>query len=68
VAEGAPSVGNTKILTEHDNLFELSNQYIYLNGSVVQTGTTALDHITRTLQSRLDDLVSARSFGAVGDG
>ena len=41
VSEGAPNVGNTKVLTEHDNLFQLSNQYIYLNGSTVQTGTTA---------------------------
>ena len=68
VSEGAPNVGNTKVLTEHDNLFQLSNQYIYLNGSTVQTGTTALNHTKRDLQSRLDDLVSARSFGITGDG
>ena len=29
VSEGAPAVGNSKILTEHDNLFELSDQYTY---------------------------------------
>ena len=35
VAEGAPLVGNTKILTENDNLFELADQYTYLNGNTV---------------------------------
>lgn len=64
VSEGAPAVGNTKILTEHDNLFELSDQYIYRNG-LVDTGDPA---ITRSLQDRLDDFVSVRAFGATGDG
>jgi hypothetical protein len=27
VAEGAPAVGNTKILTEHDNILELASSY-----------------------------------------
>jgi hypothetical protein len=55
VAEGAPTVGNTKLITEHDNLFELSSQYIYRNGSTVQTGPLAESPIQRTLQQRLDD-------------
>ena len=29
VSEGAPRVGNTKILTEHDNLFTLIDTYAY---------------------------------------
>ncbi len=68
VTEGAPTVGNTKILTEHDNLFELSNQYIYRNGSGIITGVTQDSPIQRTLQDRLDDIVSVRSFGAEGSG
>jgi hypothetical protein len=68
VSEGAPAVGNSKILTEHDNLFELSDQYTYRNGSNIQTGTTSATPIRRSLQSRLDDEVSVRSFGAEGDG
>ena len=68
VSEGAPTVGNTKILTEHDNLFELSNQYIYRNGSGIITGVTQDAPIQRTLQDRLDDIVSVRSFGAEGVG
>ena len=68
VSEGAPAVGNSKVLTEHDNLFELSDQYTYRNGSNVQTGATSATPIKRSLQNRLDDIVNAKSFGAVGDG
>jgi hypothetical protein len=68
VAEGAPSVGNTKVLTQHDNLFELSSQYIYGNENLVQTGVSSGSPIQRTLKQRLDDTVSVRAFGAEGSG
>ncbi len=68
VAEGAPAVGNTKVITEHDDLFTLANTYAYLNGVTVQTGASATSPIKRTLQSRLDEIVSIRSFGGNGDG
>ena len=68
VSEGAPAVGNSKILTEHDNLFELSDQYTYRNGSNIDTGASPATPIKRTLQERLDDIVSVKSFGATGDG
>ena len=68
VAEGAPAVGNTKLITEHDDLFTLADQYTYLNGQTVQTGTSTTSPIKRTLQQRLDEIVSIRSFGAEGDG
>ena len=67
VSEGAPQVGNTKILTEHDNLFTLADTYTYQSGGTVLTGETANTPIKRTLQARLDDRVSVRSFGANGD-
>lgn len=65
VSEGAPAVGNTKVLTEHDDFFEYAKLYSYkptnnLWNSVVPTA--------RTLQERLDDFVTVHSFGAVGDG
>lgn len=68
VAEGAPQVGNTNLLTEHSDLFEVANQYIYKNnvGSLI-TGIDAVNPIKRTLQERLDDTVSIRAFGATGD-
>jgi hypothetical protein len=68
VSEGAPAVGNTKILTEHDNLFELSSTYIYGDENLVQTGATPGAPVQRTLKERLDDAVSVRAFGVIGDG
>ena len=68
VAEGAPAVGNTKIITEHDDLFTLANTYTYLGGQTVQTGLTSTAPVKRTLQDRLDELVSVKAFGAKGDG
>jgi len=68
VAEGSPFVGNTKLLSEHDNLFEFANTYTYKNNLNVQTGDSPNNPVLRTLQERLDDRVSIRSFGANGDG
>ena len=68
VAEGAPTVGNTKILTEHDSLFEVAKTYVYKrdDGSVI-TGPDATNPVQRTLQDRLDDIVSVRAFGVTGN-
>ncbi len=67
VSEGAPAVGNTRILTEATNIFDLVEQYQYKrNDASYITGVTA--PIQRTLQERLDDTVSVRSFGAEGNG
>ncbi len=68
VAEGAPAVGNTKLITQHDDLFTLANTYTYLAGETVQTGGTPSSPVKRTLQAALDEVVSVRSFGANGDG
>jgi len=69
IQEGSPYVGNTKILTEHDNILDLALQYEYKRTlGTIQTGPTAGTPVQRTFQQRLDDTVSIRSFGAVGDG
>ena len=69
VAEGAPYVGNTQLLTEHTNIFDLANNYAYKRtAGYVQTGINANNPVVRSLQDRLDDIVSIRSFGAPGDG
>jgi hypothetical protein len=68
VSEGAPFVGNTKLLSETDNLFEFANTYQYKSGTSIQTGDSPNNPVLRTLQARLDDRVSIRSFGAAGDG
>lgn len=69
VAEGAPYVGNTQILTENSNLFQLADTYTYReDDSYIQTGATTSNPVVRTLQERLDDRVSVRAFGCPGDG
>lgn len=69
VSEGAPYVGNTKILTEHDNILELVNTYQYKkNDAAIQTGALANVPVSRTLQERLDEIVSIKSFGVNPNG
>ena len=73
VFEGSPGVGNTKILTQNDltiqgNLLNLL-QHIYRAGdTTIQTGATANNPTSRSVQDRLDDHVSVLDFGAMGDG
>ena len=69
VSEGAPAVGNTKVLTQYDDLFSLADTYTYNSDDAYTiTGVDSSNAIKRTLQQRLDDRVSVRSFGATGDG
>jgi hypothetical protein len=63
VADGAPYVGNTKILTEHDNLLALASSYQFASDD-----TSISLSVPRTLQGKLDEYVSVTDFGAVGDG
>jgi len=63
VAEGAPYVGNTKVLTEHDNLLELASSYQFASDDPSITAS-----VPRSLQSKADETVSVADFGAVGDG
>lgn len=67
VAEGSPAVGNTKILTQYDDIFSLADTYTYREpDAFVQTGSASSSPVQRTLQARLDDIVSVRSFGLTG--
>lgn len=71
LAEGAPTVGNTEILTQYSDLLSLSGAYTYQGaaaGYTVQTGPTGGDPVSQSLQSRLDSVVVVTDFGAVGDG
>ncbi len=68
VSEGAPQVGNTKVLTQYDNLFDLADTYSYrASDAWMNTGGSGGTPVTRTLQNRLDDRVSGRSFGLTGE-
>jgi len=67
VSEGAAEVGNTKILTQYDNIFTLADSYSYRSeDEFIQTGTSSSSPVQRSLQDRLDDRVSVRSFGVTG--
>ena len=66
VADGAPAVGNTEIVTSGSSAFStaLTHTYKgYLGDSTPVTSTVA-----RSLQQRLDEYVSVKDFGAKGDG
>jgi len=71
VSEGAPAPGNTQILTEYSNILETAQTYSFKNsnsGFIASTGPSANSPIVRTLQNKLDDMVSVLDFGAKGDG
>lgn len=68
VSEGAPAVGNTKILTAADNILELPNTYQYrVNDTTVQTGLNANYPVVRDLQSVLDERCSNLNFGILAN-
>ena len=69
VADGAPAVGNTEIMTAGSSSFTtaLSHTYKGYLGDSTPIVTGATGDVSRTVQKRLDDYVSVKDFGAVGD-
>lgn len=70
IADGAPIIGNTEILTEFSDILALSSTYTYKGdaaGYIVQTGPIG-ENIVRSLQHKFDDIASVKDFGAMGDG
>ena len=73
VAEGAPAVGNTRILSQHDlsaegNVLNLLQYSYRVQDPVITTGANNGGAVYRNIQSRLDDQVNLFDFGVVGDG
>jgi len=71
LAEGAPAVGNTEVLTEFSDLLSYVTAYTYqgnAGGYTVQTGATSGSPVTQSIQSRLDSYAIVTDFGATGDG
>jgi hypothetical protein len=69
--EGAPTVGNTEILTEYSDILSFAGQYTYKGeaaGYTVQTGATSGTPVSQSIQSRLDSYAVVTDFGATGDG
>jgi hypothetical protein len=63
VAEGAPYVGNTRLLTEHDNILALAGTYRFAEPDLAITAS-----IDRSFQSKLDEIqVSVIDFGPAPD-
>ena len=69
VSDGAPAVGNTEIMTTGSGSFTTAMNYVYKgylgDGTPIVTGGAG--DYTRTLQNALDDRVSVKAFGALGD-
>lgn len=68
--EGAPTIGNTEILTEFSDILAEQSNYTYKGlaaGYQVSTGPNN-SNIVQSLQNWLDQFASVRDFGAVGDG
>jgi hypothetical protein len=70
VSDGAPAIGNTEIVTSGSSAFTTALTYVYKGylGDSTPIVTGATGDVTRTLQTSLDDYVSVKAFGAVGDG
>lgn len=71
LAEGAPVVGNTEVLTEFSDLLSYVTAYTYQGdaaGYIVQTGDTSSSAISQSIQNRLDSYAIVTDFGATGDG
>jgi len=71
LAEGAPVVGNTEVLTEFSDILGYSTAYTYQGqaaGYTVQTGVTSSTPVSQSLQSRLDSYAIVTDFGATGNG
>ena len=71
IADGAPVIGNTEILTQFSDILNFTTTYTYKGlaaGYPVQTGATPGTPVTNSLQTWLDQYASVLDFGAVGDG
>ena len=67
----APLTENLELLTSRSDVISVADSYTYSDAQIgysVQSGASANSPVTRTLQNKLDDVVSVRDFGAVGDG
>lgn len=69
--EGAPTEGVTEILTEYTDFLGLLSSYTFKgteSGYTSITGPSPTSPVTRSLQNILDESVSVKDFGAVGNG
>ena len=72
VSEGAPGVGNTRVLTLNDitltgNILSIGTYGWRYTDPSISTGISAGLPTVRTIQQKLDDFVTSADFGMVGD-
>ena len=58
VSEGAPAVGNTQLITEHN----INNFFLYAEEGYQYNGGLSVASRVRTIQSKLDDIVNLNDF------
>lgn len=68
VSEGAPAVGNTKLLTDKDSLLDLGTYGYKADVAAIQTGSDVNFPVVRTLQQRFDDRVTNPAYGIESSG
>ena len=71
LSEGAPSTGNTEILTQYTDILNVIQSYVFKGVESGYTSLTSTDPATpikRTVQNKIDEQISVRDFGVVGDG
>jgi hypothetical protein len=71
LSEGAPLIGNTEILTANSDILSALEAYQFKgdeSGFTSLTGPTNTSFTERTFGHKLDEQISVRDFGAVGDG
>ena len=71
LTEGASQIGNTEILTAVSDVLSAIASYNFLgdeSGYTSLSGATASAKTYRTLQHKIDEQISARDFGATGNG
>jgi hypothetical protein len=67
IADGAPYIGNTEILTEHSDLSLQLGLYQY-SGTQGGLNPTAASTVKRSFTDKMDDTANLRDWGGTGDG
>ena len=68
LAEGAPVIGNTEILTEFSDVLSVAKSYTFKGSDAGYDVVTGNPVVERTIQKKLDEVASVKDFGAKGDG
>ena len=71
LSEGAPVTGNTEILTEYTDILTIIQSYYFKGSESGYVSITSPDPLVptyRNIRDKLDEQISIRDFGGIGDG